>query len=100
MSLMLLVLSGCTDGAGKAGFVEDRAGLLTDGQRERIDRFNRYLFDELDIHLKTVILKDSPTDINATAVDLFDRLWLGGAARGAKGVLFLIDPVGKQVDWL
>ncbi len=34
VSLMLLVLSGCTDGAGKAGFVEDRAGLLTDGQQD------------------------------------------------------------------
>ena len=97
VSLMLLVLSGCTGSAGSAGFLEDRAGLLTDGQRKRIDRFNRQLFEELGIHLKTVILKESPADINATAVELFDRLRLGGTTRGAKGVLFLVDPAGKQV---
>jgi len=95
--LMLLILSGCTGGTGKAGFVEDRAGLLSDAQRERIDRFSRHLLEELDIHLKTVILKDSPADINATAVELFDRLRLGATTRGAKGVLFLVDPAGKQV---
>ena len=97
VALMLLVLSGCTGGVGSAGFVEDRAGLLTDGQRERIDSFYRQLFEELGIHLKTVILKESPADINATAVELFDRLRLGGATRGAKGVLFLVHPAGKQV---
>jgi uncharacterized protein len=97
VSLMFLVLSGCSRGTEKAGFVEDRAGLLTDGQRKRVDRFNRQLFEELGIHLKTVILKESPADINAKAVELFDRLRLGGTTRGAKGVLFLIDPVGKQV---
>ncbi|MGB5421415.1 MAG: TPM domain-containing protein [Desulfobacterales bacterium] len=97
VSLILLVLSGCTGSVGSDGFVEDRAGLLSDGQRDRIDRINRQLLEELGIHLKTVILKESPADINAAAVELFDRLRLGGTTRGAKGVLFLVDPAGKQV---
>ena len=97
VSPMLLVLSSCNGSAGSTGFVEDRAGLLTEDQRVRIDRFSRQLFEELGIQLKTVILKESPADINATAVELFDRLRLGGTTRGAKGVLFLIDPAGKQV---
>ncbi|MGW8188207.1 MAG: TPM domain-containing protein [Desulfobacterales bacterium] len=97
VSLMLLVLSSCNGSAALTGFVEDRTGLLTEDQRARIDRFNRQLFEELGIHLRTVILKQSPADINATAVELFDRLRIGGTTSVAKGMLLLVDPNGKQV---
>jgi uncharacterized protein len=74
--VMLLVLSGCAGGSGKAGFVEDRAGILTDDQRKRIDRFNRQLLEELGIHLKTVILKDPELTLYTQETRRFLRQWL------------------------
>jgi len=45
----------------------------------------------------TVVLKQSPEDINNKAVKLFQKYGVGRTTNGAKGVLFLIDPSGKQV---
>lgn len=92
-----LLCWGCTRGNSEGDFIDDRAGLLTAGEKIRIARMSEKLLEDLDIHIKTVILKESPADIGTTAVDIFDRSELGKKTRGARGVLFLIDPPGRQV---
>ncbi|MFW2366099.1 MAG: TPM domain-containing protein [Desulforhopalus sp.] len=76
-------------------FLEDRAAILTLEEKERITRVNKLLLKELDIHFKLLILDKKVDDINSLAVELFDNL--GTKTRGAKGLLFLVDPLGKQV---
>ena len=58
---------------------------------------NRKLLEELDIHIKVIILEEASPDINQKTVQLFGENALGKKTRGAKGVLFLVDPAGKQV---
>ncbi len=51
----------------------------------------------MDIHIITVTLKRSPENMDNKAVQLFQENGVGRTTHGAKGVLFLIDPTGKQV---
>lgn len=88
---------GCHSDTGMSAFVEDRAGLLTEDQVNRIDRLNRQLLKELDIHIHTVVLADSPANIHAAAVEIFENSRIGQDTKGARGVLFLVDPTGGQV---
>ena len=89
---------GCTSGGDDTDiFVHDGAKLLNEEQKSRIIKLNRALLADLDIHIVVDILEESPEDIDRRASDLFDRYSLGEQTRGNKGVLFLVDPQGKQV---
>lgn len=76
-------------------FLEDRPGILSMEERDRITRLNKLLLKELDIHFKLLILKNKADDINSLAAEVFNRL--GADTKGAKGLLFMIDPTGEQV---
>lgn len=90
----LLVLSACSK-TDEQGFLDDRAGLLDHQARQRIIEYHRALLKDFNIHCKVVVLAQPSTDINSDAADLFGDL--GKKTGKARGLLFLIDPVGKQV---
>jgi uncharacterized protein len=77
--------------------VEDRAGLLSTAEVDRLGRFHRHLLQELDIELKVLVLAESPGDIDRAAVELFEDYGVGRRTRAARGVLLLVDPPGRQV---
>ncbi len=93
----VLVCTGCSHDGDDLDFIDDQAGLLTSGEKDRIARLGEKLLEELDIHIKTVVLKESPGDISEKAVDIFDRSELGKKTRESRGVLFLIDHMGRHV---
>ena len=78
-------------------FVSDQAALLSKAEKNHITQLSSALLRDMDIHIMTVVLKQSPEDINNKAVKLFQEYGVGRTTNGAKGVLFLIDPSGKQV---
>lgn len=90
----LLVLSACSK-TDDQGFLDDRAGLLDHQARQRIIEYHRALLKDFNIHCKVVVLAQPSTNINSDAADLFGDL--GKKTGKARGLLFLIDPVGKQV---
>ncbi len=97
-AILLMVLVGaCTSDPDPESFVDDQAGLLTTVERGRIESFHRKLLVDLDIHLQLITLARSPLDIERTAVELFEQYSLGEGTRGARGVLLLVDPEGRQV---
>ena len=99
----ITIFTGCTDNndsspknAGMA-FVSDQAALLSNAEKNHIKQLGSALLRDMDIHIMAVVLKESPDDINNKAVKLFQEFGVGRTTNGAKGVLFLIDPLGKQV---
>jgi hypothetical protein len=78
-------------------FVSDPAALLSNAEKNHMTQLSSALLRDMDIHIVTVVLKQSPEDINNQAVKLFQEYGVGRTTNGAKGVLFLIDPSGKQV---
>ncbi len=78
-------------------FVDDYADLLTQTERQRISDLASNLLKDLNICMQVVVLKEQVSNINAKAVELFEHFPTGSQTRGAKGVLFLVDPQGKQV---
>jgi hypothetical protein len=92
--LLSLLTSACSQ---RETFIDDGAGLLSKRQRSRLEEFQQLLLNEQDTHLLIVTLKDPASDIDATAVELFDRHCLGEATAAARGLLLLIDPHNKQV---
>lgn len=94
---IIFVLWGCSSTESLTDFIDDQSALLTKHEREHIIQLNRKLLEELDIHIKVGILKAASPDINQKAIQLFDENALGKKTRRAKGVLFLVDPAGKQV---
>jgi len=78
-------------------FVSDPAALLSKAEKNHMTQLSSALLRDMDIHIMTVVLKQSPEDINNQAVKLFQEYGVGRTTNGAKGVLFLIDPSGKQV---
>ncbi|MCG6909467.1 MAG: TPM domain-containing protein [Deltaproteobacteria bacterium] len=95
--ILIISIPRCSDPKGDNAFVEDRCGLLEASQLERIAGIERNLLAELDIHFMTIILDAPAADLNAAAVDLFDRHAPGSLTKGARGMLLLIDPWGKAV---
>lgn len=95
--IIIFFLWGCSSKESVTDFIDDQPTLLTKHERERIIQLNRKLLEELDIHIKVVILEEASPDINQKTVQLFGENALGKKTRGAKGVLFLVDPAGKQV---
>lgn len=90
----ILLLSACSK-TDDQGFFADRAGMLDQQSRQRIIEYNRALLKDFNIHCKVVILGQPSKDINSDAAELFGDL--GEKTGKARGLLFLIDPVGKQV---
>lgn len=99
----IFISTGCTgnnDNSPKSvgmSFVSDQAALLSKAEKNHITQLGRALLRDMDIHIMTVVLKESPDDIDNKAVKLFQEYGVGRTTHGAKGVLFLIDPFGKQV---
>lgn len=92
MLILSLLLAGCGD-----RYIDDRAGLMSTQEQMRLHSFQKKLEDELDIELQVVVLSDSPGDLDQAAVALFEKREIGRRTKGARGVLLLIDPAGKQV---
>ena len=78
-------------------FVSDQAALLSKAEKNHITQLTSALLKDMDIHIMAVVLKESPKDIDNKAVQLFQEYGVGRTTNGSKGVLFLIDPLGKQV---
>ncbi len=97
--LFHLMLCACSSAENlkDTEFLEDKGGLLTQQERQQLVNFSKTLLKDLDIHIKTVILSEQAQDMNRKANTLFEEFALGEQTRGAKGVLFLVDPKGKQV---
>jgi uncharacterized protein len=95
--------AGCTGNNSGSGnrdpvkFVSDRAAVLTKAEKTHITGLARALLRDMDIHIMVVVLKESPEHIDKKAVEIFEDYEIGRTTHGAKGVLFLIDPPGKQV---
>ncbi|BDD86043.1 TPM domain-containing protein [Desulfofustis limnaeus] len=89
-----LVVCSCSDSHDHQ-FIEDRAGLLLDGERQRIDAYYRALQTDFAVSCRVIILAEAHEDINHTATELFANL--GRETNGARGLLFLIDPIGHQI---
>jgi uncharacterized protein len=99
----ILIITACTnndDSSPKStgiAFVSDQASLLSRAEKNHITRLGSALLRDMDIHIMAVVLKESPEDIDNKAVKLFQEYGVGRTTHGAKGVLFLIDPLGKRV---
>jgi hypothetical protein len=78
-------------------FVSDQAALLSKAEESHMIQLTSALLRDMDIHIIVVVLKQSPKDIDSQAVKIFQEYGVGRTTNGAKGVLFLIDPSGKQV---
>ena len=87
-----MLLSACGD-----RYIDDRAALMTADEQGRLRIFQEKLLQELDIELQVVVLDANPGDLDRAAVKLFDEREIGKRTRGARGVLLLIDPAGRQV---
>ena len=100
---LVAISTGCTSNTDTsrksdgAAFVSDQAGLLSKAEKDHITHLSRALLKDMDIHIMTVTLKESPENMDSKAVELFQENGVGRTTHGAKGVLFLIDPMGKQV---
>jgi uncharacterized protein len=90
------LLTACQD-KRETAFVDDRSGLLTPERVARLTNYHEKLLQDLDIHFQLTLLPESPGDLDQEAVQLFEDLQLGGTTNGARGVLLLVDPAGRQV---
>ena len=99
----IAISTGCTgnnDSSSKSvgiGFVSDQAALLSKAEINHITQLGNARLRDMDIHIMALVLKESPEDIDNKAVKLFQEYGVGRTTNGAKGVLFLVDPLGKQV---
>ncbi|GAB4387435.1 MAG: hypothetical protein Kow0025_00980 [Thermodesulfovibrionales bacterium] len=97
LAAALIILSVGKPRPDAGAFVDDRAGVLTEEGRRRVAGLSAAVLRDLDIHIKTVTLEESPGDLNIKTVELFEEHALGGGTRGARGVLFVVDPKGQRV---
>ena len=94
-ALLMTLFFFCSCSSGdEPSFLDDRAGLLSRQQKEYLNDYNNALLKDLDIHFKLIILAEPAEDINQAAAELFGDL--GVKTGGARGLLFLVDPRGKQ----
>lgn len=91
--IMSCLLISCSKG-GEQSFLEDQAGLLGEAQKQYLKDYNNALLHDLDIHFKLIILAEQTADIDEMAAAVFGNL--GKKTSGSKGLLFLVDPQGKQ----
>jgi len=96
--LLVFLSLGCSDQSSESkDFIVDQAGILQKLEINRIHDYHDKLLDELDVHLKVVVLGVKTADIDRKAVELFEQYALGSRTRGARGVLLLVDPLSQQV---
>jgi uncharacterized membrane protein YgcG len=91
--IITCLLVSCSKGEEQS-FFEDQAGFLNEAQKQYLNDYNNALLDDLDIHFKLIILAEQAEDIDEMAAAVFGNL--GKKTSGAKGLLFLVDPQGKQ----
>jgi uncharacterized protein len=89
---LCLLLAACGDRN-----IDDRAGLMHADELARLRGFQTRLLQELDIELQIVVLDVSPADLDREAVSQFEKRRIGARTKGARGVLLLIDPNGREV---
>lgn len=77
-------------------FVDDRAGLLSEEQRQRVLQTHRAILSEEGIHLHLVTLASTPPDLAAQAKALMEQKKVGEHTQG-RGLLLLVDPGAKQI---
>jgi hypothetical protein len=94
--LLASLCTGCSRQEPET-FCDDRAGLLETDRQERLQNFHRRLREDIDIHLLLVVLDRRAQDLDAEAVALFDKYRVGAGTSGARGVLLVVDPEGRQV---
>jgi len=95
--LYLILMTACTEPSSSRDFVDDPADLLTGTQLNRISELSQKLLEDFDIHFLTITLAEPSTDLNNRAIELFDTYALGQKTRGARGMLLIVDPLGKAV---
>jgi len=101
--ILVTMFKGCTGNNNSAKksagltFVSDPAAFLSNAEKNHMIQPSSALLRDMDIHIMTVVLKQSPEDIDNQAVTLFQEYGVGRTTAASKGVLFLIDPSGKQV---
>ncbi len=77
--------------------IDDRAGLMTLAERQRVADFQHSLLQDYDIELKVVVLEGTAADLDQKALQLFEEYGVGRQTRGARGLLLVIDPSGQQL---
>lgn len=92
--VLILLFGGCGT-SERNEFLEDRDALLSDPEKERITVYNQILLRDLDIHFKLITLEKRAEDIDRLASELFGTL--GERTTAAKGLLFVVDRIGRQV---
>ena len=95
LPIVLSLLLSCSS-APEQSFIEDRAGLLTSEQKERLSEFQQLLLKERDVHLFVSTLDQPAADLDQTALELFEKKSLGRQTKGARGLLLVIDPHLQQ----
>jgi len=63
-------------------FVSDPAALLSKAEKNHVTQLSSALLRDMDIHIMTVVLKQSPEDINNKAVKLFQKYGVGRTTNG------------------
>lgn len=94
LAFLGVLFPGCSS-EPESAFLEDRAHLLTREEKEHLTAYNEALLRDLDVHFKLIILAEETLDINSLAAEIFADL--GKKTSGAKGLLYLVDLVGRQV---
>jgi hypothetical protein len=94
---LLLVIGICAGCSREVVFVDDRTGLLSPAEKDRVTRMSAKLLEDLNIHIMTVVLAAPAADIDAAAVTVFDESRPGEKTGGARGLLFLVDPSAGRV---
>lgn len=92
--LCFWVLLSCSS---EAIFVDDPAGVLTKQQKERISNMHQALLTDLNIEFAVYISSEKLMDIDGQAATLFHEMEVGRSSETGKGLLFLVDPKGRQV---
>lgn len=78
--------------------VSDDAGVLSKFDARRFDEQLGWIFDESDIDVRFVFVKDTGTKtIEQLAVEKVQELGVGGKSREQRGVLLLYDLKGKEL---
>jgi len=91
--LFTLLLPGCDS---SPSYVQDPAGCLSIAQQGRLQEFQRLLHVEQDVEFLLVILDQATSDLDQTALELFEQNRLGSKTAGARGLLLVVDPINQQ----
>lgn len=84
------------DRAPQARLVQDEAGLLDQGQQERISAYHAAILAAYDIGLRVMTVTGTP-DLNSLAAAVFAKQQVGGLSDTGRGLLLVIAPDADQV---